>query len=141
MSDEDYIIHSTFKRAPIIFVLTSGKLSGMCTPKHYVILYELLNEIYNVTSIYTYDELTNIVSVCSNQSLDPFSNWKAFHAQYISYPIVWPRVENGFGVENGFFIGDWIFINLFEFVWSVGWKVRKKISVLANIGSELFISV
>ena len=44
--------------------------------------------------------------------------------QYISCPSVWADVENGFGVENRFFIGDLISINLFEFVRSDGWKVR-----------------
>ena len=51
---EDYIMRSIFERAPVTFVSASGKLSGMCTHKHYIILYELLYEIYNINlSIHT----------------------------------------------------------------------------------------
>ena len=48
----------------------------------------------------------NIVSVCSNQFLNLLSYLKAARVQYISCPTIWPGVENGFGIENGFFIGD-----------------------------------
>ena len=34
-------------------------------------------------------------------------------------------VENGFGIDNGPFIGDWISINLSALVQSVAWKVGK----------------
>ena len=64
-----------------------------------------------------YNELMN--TVCSNWSLNLLSYWKAACVQYIPFPTVWPDVENEFGVENGFFISDWISINLFEFVQSV----------------------
>ena len=53
LSGENYIMHSIFERVPITFVPSSGILSGMCTRKHYIILYELLNEYYNINSIYT----------------------------------------------------------------------------------------
>ena len=75
-------------------------------------------------SVWIHNELTNIVSLCSNRSLNPLCYWKAARMQYISCPTVWLGVENGFGIENEFFIGNWISINLFEFVQSVGWKVR-----------------
>ena len=38
---EDYIMRSIFEQAPVTFVPTSGKLSGMCTHEHYIILYKL----------------------------------------------------------------------------------------------------
>ena len=59
-----------------------------------------------------------------NRSLSWFSYWKTTHVQLcaVSHSL-------SFGVENGFFIGDWISINLFEFDLSVGWKlVRKYVS-------------
>ena len=38
---------------PVKFMPASGKLSGVCTYKHYIILYEFLNEYYhNINSIY-----------------------------------------------------------------------------------------
>ena len=40
----------------------------------------------------------------------------AAHVQYISCPTVWLGGENEFGVDNGFITGDWISINLFDFV-------------------------
>ena len=51
-SGEDYIMSSMFEQAPATFMPASGKLSGMCTHKHYIILYKLLNQIYNINSIY-----------------------------------------------------------------------------------------
>ena len=64
-----------------------------------------------------------IVSVWSNQSLNLLSYWKAtcVQVQYISCPTICVGLENGFDLENRFFIGDWVSINLFEFVQSVGW--------------------
>ena len=59
-----------------------------------------------IVATYINDELMNFVSVCSNQSLNPLSNCKAAHVQYISCSTVWPDVDNGFGVENRFFIGN-----------------------------------
>ena len=53
LSDEGYIMRLIFEREPITFMPASGKLSGMCTCKCYIILYELLNEIYN-TVVYTW---------------------------------------------------------------------------------------
>ena len=50
---EDYIIGLIFEWAPITFMPVLGKLSCMCIREHYIILYELLNEIYNINSIYT----------------------------------------------------------------------------------------
>ena len=41
------------ERVPITFVPTSGKLSGMYTCECYTHLNELLNETYNINSIYT----------------------------------------------------------------------------------------
>ena len=127
LSGEDYIMRSIFERAPVTFVPVSGKLSGVCTRKHYIILYELLNEIYNINSIYTINLQTLSLYVPINQSLNLLSQsyWKAAHVQYVSCSTVWQGVVNGFGVENRFIIGDWISINLFKFAQSVGWKVRK----------------
>ena len=107
LAGEDYIMRSIFERMPVMFMPASGILSGLCTRKHYIILYELLNEYYNMN---IHDELMNNVSVCSNRSLNPLFYCKATHVQYIT---VWPGVESGFGLENGLFIGDWISINLF----------------------------
>ena len=52
MTGENYIMHSIFEWAPVMFVPTSGKLSGMCTREYHITLYEHLNEIYNINSIY-----------------------------------------------------------------------------------------
>ena len=65
---KDYIMRSIFEQAPVTFVPASGKLSGVCTREHYIILYEFLNDFYNINSIIIYDELKNIVSVCSKKS-------------------------------------------------------------------------
>ena len=51
LSGEDYIMRSMFEWASITFVPASGKFFGMCTCEHYIILYELLQEIY-INSIY-----------------------------------------------------------------------------------------
>ena len=79
------------------------------------------NETYNINSIYK----MNLRILSLYILIDPLSYWKAAHMQYISCPAVCLGVENGFGLENGFFIGNWISINLFKFVQSVGWKVGK----------------
>ena len=93
-----------------------------CAPPNVtLILNKLLNETYNINSIYTKSLWISSLYVL----IHPLSYWKAAHVQYISCPTVWLGVENGFDIENGFFIGDWISINLFEFIQSVGWKVRK----------------
>ena len=65
---------------------------------------------------------TNIVSACSNRSLNPFSYRKSCsHAVYLK-----PYYLAG--------CGEWIWytelilhwrLNLFKFVQSVGWKVKK----------------
>ena len=52
LSGEDYIMSSIFEQVPVMFVPASGKLSGMCTHKHYIILYELINENCNINSVY-----------------------------------------------------------------------------------------
>ena len=39
LSGEDYIMRAIFERVPITFMPTSGKLSGVCTREHYIILY------------------------------------------------------------------------------------------------------
>ena len=49
-------------------------------------------------------------------------------------------MENGFGVENGFFIGDWISNNLYEFV-QISWLEGKKNVLLVNKSSELFVDI
>ena len=49
---EDYIMCSIFERAPLMFVPASGKLSDVCTCERYTLLNELLNETYNINSIY-----------------------------------------------------------------------------------------
>ena len=51
-----------------------------------------------------HDELTNIVFV----SIDPRIHCptEKLLAWSVSSPIVWPGVENGFGVENRSFIGN-----------------------------------
>ena len=68
----------------------------------------------------------NIVSVCSNQSLNQFSYWKTAHMQLraVSHSLLFGVLS--FGMENGSFIGNWISINLFAFGLSVGWKLVRK---------------
>ena len=73
----------------------------------------------------------NIVSVCSNQSLNRLSYWKIAHVQLhaVSHSPLFGVLSFGvlsFGVENGSFIGNWISINLFAFGLSVGWKPVRK---------------
>ena len=46
-------MRTVFERVPITFMPAAGKLSGMCTHEHYIILYELLNKNYNINNIYT----------------------------------------------------------------------------------------
>ena len=58
---------SIFELAPVMFVPTSGKSSGVCTHKHYIILYELLNEIHNINSIY----LMNLRILSLHVLIDP----------------------------------------------------------------------
>ena len=41
-----------FEQVPVTFVPASGKVSGVCTHELYIIMYELLNEIYDINSIY-----------------------------------------------------------------------------------------
>ena len=140
MSGEDYIIHPIFEWVLVMFIPASGKLSGVWTRKHYIILYELLNEYYNINSIYT----MNLRRLSLYVLIDPWihcpSYWKAACVHFIWCPTVWPNVENGFGIENGFFIGDWISINFFGFVQSVGWKVRKYQYWLISVQSCLSMS-
>ena len=50
--DEDYTMRSLIEQATITSVFASGNLSGVCTREHYIVLYEFLNEIYNINSIY-----------------------------------------------------------------------------------------
>ena len=116
LSDEDYVMHSVFERVLVTFVSVSGKLSGVCNRKRNIILYELLN---NINSIYT----MNLRILSLYALINPWIHCPT--EELVSCPTVWLGAENGFGVENGFFIGDWISINLFEFVQSVVWKVRK----------------
>ena len=78
-----------------------------------------LNEHYNINSIYTMNLRRLSLYLLINPWIQCPSYWIAAHMQYISFPTIW------LGVENGLFIGDWISINLFKFVQSVGWKVRK----------------
>ena len=68
----------------------------------------------------------NIVSVCSNWSLNRFSYWKTAHMQLhaVSHSQLFCVLL--FGVENGPFIGDWISINLFTFGLSAGWMPVRK---------------
>ena len=125
LSGEHYIMCSIFEWAPLRSCLHQVNCLA-CEPTIIeLILNELLNEAYNINSTYIHDKLMNIFSVCSNWSLNPLSYLKAAHVQYISCPTVWLGVENGSGVENGYFIGDWISINLFKFVQSVCLKVWK----------------
>ena len=53
----------------------------------------------------------NTLSVFYNQSLNPLSRVSYTEKMLTcsisqSCPTVWPGVENGFGVESGFFSGD-----------------------------------
>ena len=100
-------------------------ISIVCNHEHYIILSELLNEYYNINSIYMMNLRILSLYFLIDSWIHCPSYLKAARMKHISCPTVWPDVENGFGVENGFFIGDWIYINLFEFIQSVGWKVRK----------------
>ena len=69
----------------------------------------------NINCIHMMNLQIIIVSVCSNRSLNRLSYWKAAHVQLCAV----------FGIENESFIGDYISINLFAFVQSVGCKVGK----------------
>ena len=53
LSGKDYIMCLIFERELVTFVPTLAKLFGVCTHEHYIILHELLNEIYNISSIHT----------------------------------------------------------------------------------------
>ena len=119
---EDYIMHSIFKWTPVMYVPASGELSGVCTCEHYIILYEFLNEIY---CVYTMNSWILSLHVLIDPWIHCPTEKLLACSHDISYPTVWPGVENGFCVENRFFIGDWISINVFKFVQSVYWKVRK----------------
>ena len=97
-----------------------------------LILNELFSKTYNINSIYTMKLQFLSLYV-------PIKHWihcpteKLFVCS-ISCPTSWLDVENGFDTKNESFIGDWISINLFAFLQSVGWKVRKYfISYVANI--------
>ena len=72
----------------------------------------------NTNCTYIHDELTNIDSVGSNRLI---ALLKIAHEQLpsVSYSLL-------FGMENGYFIGDSIFINVFVFGLSVGWKPVRK---------------
>ena len=85
-------------------------------------LYSIFNKAYNINSIYYMMNL-RILSLCSNWDC-PTEKLFVCSISW-SYPTVWLDVENGFGVENGSFIGDWISIKLFVFPQSFGWKVRR----------------
>ena len=45
-------MRSIFERVPVTFVPASGKVSGVCTRELYIIMYELLNELYDINIIY-----------------------------------------------------------------------------------------
>ena len=138
LSGEDYIMHSILEQVPTTFVAASGKLSDVWSLEPYIILHQLLNEYYKINSIYTMNLQILSLYAGSNRSLNPLCYWKtAARVKNISYPTVWPCVENEFSIENGFLIGNWISINLFEFVQSVGWKVRK----YQYFSSEMFVDV
>ena len=129
-------MHSVFEGAPVTFVPADCLACAPATITLLCMNFQIKFIILIVYARWTYE----YCPVCSNWSLNPLCYWKAAHVQYISCSTVWPGLENGFGVENGFCIGNWISINLFEFVHSIGWK--ENISVLANIGqSELFVDV
>ena len=78
----------------------------------------------------------NIVTECSNRSLNRLSYWKAAHVQlHAVFHTLLFGLENGFGIENESFISDYISINLFAFVQLVGWKVE---NILLIYGLSMF---
>ena len=113
---EDYAMHSIFERATVMFVPASGKLSGMCTCKcctHFWI--NLLILIVYTQWIYKY-------CLCMFQLILELivllKNCSRVVACSISHSVLFGVLL--FGLENEFFISDWISINLFMFGLSVG---------------------
>ena len=124
-----------------MFIPASGKLSGVCTRKHYIILYKLLNKYYNINIQYIHNELTKIVSVCSNQSLNPLSQLLKSCSHAV---CLMPYCLAGCG--EWIWYREWILywrLNLYYLlrICPVSWLEGKRIPVLANIGSELFLNV
>ena len=124
LSGEDYIMHLIFEWPPVMFVPTSGKSSGVFTRKHYTHFEWTFNKTYNINSVY----YINLRILFLYAPIKPWIHCPTEKLPFVcstSCPTIWLNVENGFSVENGSFIGDWISINLFAFHQSVGWKVRK----------------
>ena len=90
LSGEDYIMCSIFEWPSVMFMPASGKLSGMCTCEHYIILYEFLNEIYNINSIYT----TNLWILFLYVLIDPWIHCptEKLLVCSISYVLLFGRV-------------------------------------------------
>ena len=74
-----------------------------------------------------HDEFMNIISVCSNQSLNRFSYWKTAHVQLhaVSHSLLFGVLS--FGVENWSFMAtESPLTYYFAFGLSVGWKLVRK---------------
>ena len=118
---EDYIMCSIFERAPVTFMPVSGKLSGVCTHGYYIILYKLLNEYYNTNSLYT----MNLQILSLYVLIDPWIHCPILKSCSRAAYLM-PYCLAGCG--EWIWCREWIlywWLNLFEFVQSVGWKVRK----------------
>ena len=65
----------------------------VCAPMIVALIWTNFLMKLNIICIYVHDELTNIVSVCSNQSLNRLPYWKAaqmqLHTVLIWCPIAW----------------------------------------------------
>ena len=71
--------------SPVTFMPTSGKLSGMCTCEYYIILYKLLNEYYNINSIYMMN--LQILSLCV--LIDPWIHCPSYHGWKAACMVCW----------------------------------------------------
>ena len=64
LSGEDYIMHSIFERAPVTFVHTSDKLSGVCTHKCYTHFEWIFKWKLQITILIVYTRWTYEYYLC-----------------------------------------------------------------------------
>ena len=116
---EDYAMRSIFERETVMFVPVSGKLSGMCTCKCFTHFWINLLMKLNINCIYT----MNLQILPLYVPIDPQIDCPTKNCSHAVACSISPSVLFGvllFGLENEFFISDWISINLFVFGLSVG---------------------
>ena len=105
-SGEDYIMLLIFNGHPLHSCPYQPNHLA-CTPANVtLILNKLFSKTYNINSIYT----MNLRILSLYVLIEPWIHYpteKLLDCS-ISCPTVWLDVENGFGVENGSFIGNWI---------------------------------